>query len=63
MASPKPRRPKPGRGLPPPRKQSAEEMAEDARLRRELWIQCERLDRIIAEKRARDALERGGVDD
>ena len=53
MASPKPRLLKPGRGLPPARR-SPEEEAEDARLRVELWRQCERLDAIIARKRERE---------
>ncbi len=54
MASPKARRLKPGRGLPPPPRRSPEEEAEDARLRVELWRQCERLDAIIARKRERE---------
>ena len=33
MARPKPRRPKPGRGLPPPYRQTPEDEAEDERLR------------------------------
>ena len=53
MASPKPRRPRAGRGLPPVLR-SPEEEAEDARLRVELWRRCERLDAIIARKRARE---------
>jgi hypothetical protein len=53
MASPKPRRPRAGRGLPPARR-SPEEEAEDARLRVELWRACERLDAIIARRRERE---------
>ena len=61
MASPKLRRPKAGRGLPSARR-SPEDEAEDARLRIELWRQCERLDAIIARKRAREEQEEQGHD-
>ena len=52
MARPKPRRPRPGRGLPPPERRSPEELAEDERLRERLRFNCDRLDAILAAKRA-----------
>lgn len=50
MARPKPRRPRPGRGLPPEKKLSPEELAEDERLREQLRFNCDRLDAILAAK-------------
>ncbi|MBU4196210.1 MAG: hypothetical protein KJ911_05575 [Alphaproteobacteria bacterium] len=55
MARPRPRRPRPGRGLPPPERRSPEEQAEDDRLRAELVIQCARMDAILADKWAEAA--------
>jgi hypothetical protein len=60
MAHPKPRRPKPGRGLPPPYKQTPEEEAEDERLRAELLVEYERLDAIMVIKQA-EADERARI--
>ena len=60
MAHPKPRRPKPGRGLPPPYRQTPEEEAEDERLRAQLEIEYIRLDAILVEKRA-EAAERARI--
>ena len=60
MASPKPRRPKPGRGLPPPHKQTPEEKAEIERLLAEIEIQHIRLDAILVEKHA-EAAERARI--
>lgn len=60
MAHPKPRRPKPGRGLPPPYKQTPEEEAEDKRLRAELELEYIRLDAILIEKQA-EAAERARI--
>ena len=57
MARPKPRRPKPGRGLPPPYRQTPEEEAEDDRLRALLELEYIRLDAILVEKHA-EAAER-----
>ncbi len=62
MANPKSRRPRPGRGLPPPPRQTPEEEAEDARLRRQLWRELQRLDLVIARKRARDERRRLGLE-
>lgn len=50
MARPKPRRPRPGRGLPPEKRLSPEERAEDERLREQLRFNCDRLDAILAAK-------------
>lgn len=61
MARPKPRRPRPGRGLPPKKRLSPEELAEDERLREELRFNCDRLDAILAAKWAA-AEERGDVE-
>lgn len=60
MARPKPRRPKPGRGLPPPYKQTPEEEAEDERIRAELLVEYERLDAILVIKQA-EADERARI--
>ena len=60
MAHPKPRRPKPGRGLPPPYRQTPEAEAEDERLRAQLEIEYIRLDAILVEKRA-EAAERARI--
>ena len=60
MAHPKPRRPRPGRGLPPPYKQTPEEEAEDERLRAELLVAYERLDAILVIKQA-EADERARI--
>ncbi|MFA4900328.1 MAG: hypothetical protein WC563_12475 [Brevundimonas sp.] len=60
MARPKPRRPKPGRGLPPPYKQTPEEEAEDDRIRAELLVEYERLDAIMIIKQA-EADERARI--
>ena len=60
MAHPKPRRPKPGRGLPPPYKQTPEEEAEDERIRAELLVEYERLDAIMVIKQA-EADERARI--
>ena len=60
MASPKPRRPKPGRGLPPPHKQTPEEEAEDERIRAELLVEYERPDAIMVIKQA-EADERARI--
>ena len=60
MAHPKPRRPKPGRGLPPPYRQTPEEEAEDERLRAQLEIEYIRLDAILVEKQA-EAAERARI--
>ena len=60
MARPKPRRPKPGRGLPPPYKQTPEEEAEDERIRAELLVEYERLDAIMVIKQA-EADERARI--
>lgn len=57
MARPKPRRPKPGRGLPPPYRPTAEEEAEDERIRAELIVEQARIDAILVIKRA-EAAER-----
>ena len=57
MARPKPRRPKPGRGLPPPHKSTPEEEAEIERLIAEIEIEHIRLDAILIEKQA-EAAER-----
>jgi len=62
MASPKSRRPRPGRGLPPSPRQTPEEEAEDARLRRQLWRELQRLDLVIARKRARDERRQLGLE-
>lgn len=60
MARPKPRRPKPGRGLPPPYRQTPEEEAEDERIRAELLVEYERLDAIMVIKQA-EADERARI--
>ena len=60
MARPKPRRPKPGRGLPPPYRQTPEEEAEDVRLRALLELEYIRLDAILVEKQA-EAAERARI--
>ncbi len=60
MARPKPRRPKPGRGLPPPYRQTPEEEAEDERLRTLLELEYIRLDAILVEKQA-EAAERARI--
>ena len=60
MARPKPRRPKPGRGLPPPYRQTPEEEAEDERLRALLELEYIRLDAILVEKQA-EAAERARI--
>jgi hypothetical protein len=60
MARPKPRRPKPGRGLPPPYRQTPEEEAEDDRIRAELLVEYERLDAIMVIKQA-EADERARI--
>ena len=60
MASPKPRRPKAGRGLPPPYRPTPQEEAEDERIRAECAIQHIRLDAILATKRA-EAAERARI--
>jgi hypothetical protein len=60
MAPPKPRRPKPGRGLPPPYKPTPEEEAEDDRIRAELLVEYERLNAIMVIKQA-EADERARI--
>lgn len=50
MAKSKPRRLRPGRGLPPPPRLTPEEEAEDERLRAELIGHYARLDAILLEK-------------
>ena len=60
MARPKPRHPKPGRGLPPPHKPTPEEEAEIARLIAEIEIEHIRLDAILIEKQA-EADERARI--
>ncbi len=60
MAHPKPRRPRPARGLPPAHRPTPEEAAEIARLRAELEFNCIRIDAILIEKRA-EAAERARI--
>ena len=60
MAHPKPRRPKPGRGLPPTHKSTPEEEAEIERLIAEIEIEHIRLDAILIEKQA-EAAERARI--
>ena len=60
MAHPKSRRPKPGRGLPPPHKPTPEEAAEIERLIAEIEIEHIRLDAILIEKQA-EADERARI--
>ena len=60
MARPKPRHPKPGRGLPPPHKPTPEEEAEIERLIAEIEIEHIRLDAILIEKQA-EADERARI--
>ena len=51
MAHPKPRRPKPGRGLPLPPRLTPEEQAEDEKIRRQMAIELIRLEACFEIKR------------